>query len=369
MVAKVVMPRLSLTMKEGTVGKWYKMEGDKVEKDEPIVEVISEKATYDVEAPLSGILKKIVVSEGLDVPVNAVLALITSEGEVLPADESPEKPIDSRITQEERVRASPAAKRLAKESGIDLASVKGTGPDGRISEEDVANSIKGSERFLPKVKEVTDLRGYRKTSAERLTQSFKTTPHSTVMMYADASKIRTLHESEKTSYTAILVKAVAKALTKKPEINASFEDGKIKIFQDVNIGIATTTNYGLAVPVVHNADQQSLQQLEAMIKQLTEKAKEKKLEKRDTSGGTFTITNLGMFGIEFFSPIINPPEAAILGIGSIADKPVVVSGNIVVRSLISLSLSYDHRIVDGAPAAQFLRLIRELLESADLDRI
>lgn len=363
------MPRLSLTMKEGTVGKWYKTEGDKVEKDEPIVEVISEKATYDVEAPSTGILTKIVVSEGLDVPVNAVLAMITAEGEVLPADESLEKPTETETTREERVLASPAAKRLARESGVDLASVKGTGPDGRISEEDVTNSMKGSEAFLPRVKEVTALSGYRKTSAQRLSQSFRTAPHSTVMMYADASKMKTLHESEKISFTAILVSAVAKALSKKPQINASFENDKIRIFQDINIGIATATDYGLVVPVIHNADQLSLQQLETTIKQLTEKAKERKLEKRDTSGGTFTITNLGMFGIEFFSPIINPPEAAILGIGSIADKPIVVNGEISVGSLIGLSLSYDHRIVDGAPAAEFLHLIKELLESAGVSRV
>jgi pyruvate dehydrogenase E2 component (dihydrolipoamide acetyltransferase) len=366
LVAKVVMPRLSLTMKEGTVGKWYKAEGDRVDKDEPLVEVLSEKATYDVEAPSSGILKKIVVCEGLDVPVNAVLAIITGEGEALPLGESLKEPTEAETTLEERVVASPAAKRLAKELGIDLASVMGTGPGGRISEEDVENSVKGSGEFLPRVKEVIALSGYRKTSAERLSRSFRTAPHSTVIMYADASRMKALHESDKISFTAILVNALAKALTKRPQVNSSFEDGKMKIFEDINIGIATATDHGLSVPIVRNADQQSLQQLETTIKQLTEKARQMKLEKKDTGGGTFTITNLGMFGVEFFLPIINPPEAAILAVGSIVEKPVVVNGELVVKPLMGLSLSYDHRIVDGAPAAEFLRLVKKLLEGGDL---
>ncbi len=361
------MPRLSLTMKEGTVGKWYKLEGDKVEKDEPLVEVISEKATYDVEAPSSGILGKILVSEGLDVPVNTVLAIITAEGEALPAEEAQERPqSESRPEREGRVIASPAAKRLARESGIDLNTVTGTGPEGRISEEDLTEAIRRSEGFLPKVREIIALSGYRKTSAERLSQSFRTAPHSTVMMYADASRMKALHESENVSLTSIIVCAVAKALVKKPRINASYDDGKIKVFQDINIGIAIATDHGLMVPIIRNADHQSFQQVEATIKELTQKAKEMKLEKRDTSGGTFTITNLGMYGIEFFSPIVNPPEAAILGIGSIRDKPVAVGGEVVIKPLIGLTLAYDHRIVDGAPAADFLALVKQLLEDSSL---
>ncbi len=367
MVSRVVMPRLSLTMKEGTVGKWYKAEGDKVEKDEPLVEVISEKATYDVEAPSSGTLRKILVSEGLDVPVNADLAIITSEGEALPTEETPAHPqLESRLEREGRIIASPAAKRLARESGIALDTVTGTGSEGRISEEDVAEAVKRSEGSLPRIKEIVPLGGYRKTSAERLSQSFRTAPHSTVMTYADASKMKALHESEQVSFTSIIVCAVAKALVKKPQINASYEDGKIKVFQEVNVGIATATDHGLMVPIVHSADHQSLQQVEAVIRELIRKAKEMKLEKKETSGGTFTVTNLGMYGIEFFSPIINPPEAAILAAGSILDKPVAVKGEVVIKPLIGLSLAYDHRIVDGAPAAEFLGLVKELLENAKM---
>ncbi|MGC9345710.1 MAG: dihydrolipoamide acetyltransferase family protein [Candidatus Bathyarchaeales archaeon] len=362
MVTKVVMPRLSLTMKEGTVGRWYKKEGDAVEKGEPIVEVLSEKATYDLEAPASGVLRKILVEEGVDVPVNAVLAVITAPDETFLETEILAEAPKAAEKAEKRVSASPAAKRLAREYAINLSLVKGSGPEGRIVEEDVRRFIERTREILPKVKEVVQLSGFRKTSAERVSMSFKTAPHSTIMMEVDVSKAAALHEKLQVSYTAILVKAVAKALTEHPTINSMFEGNQIKIFEDVNVGVAVATEYGLVVPVIHNADRKSLAEIDTAVKELTEKARQGKLAREEVTGGTFTITNLGMYGVEFFTPIINPPEAAILGVGKITEKPVVTDGKIETIPFMTLSLSYDHRIVDGAPAAEFLRKVKEKVE-------
>ena len=368
MVTKVVMPRLSLTMKEGMVGKWYKKEGDTIEKGEPIVEVISEKATYDLEAPDSGVLRKILVGEGVDAPVNAVLAVITapdetfSEAEML-AEEAPQAVGEV----EKRVLASPAAKRLAKEYGIDLSLVKGSGPEGRIVEEDVRRFVEETRGILPKVKEVIPLSGFRKTTAERVSASFKTAPHSTIMMEIGASKAAELHEKLQVSYTAIIFRAVARALCEKPIVNSTLEGNQIKIFEDVNVGVAVATEYGLVVPVVRNADKKSLKEIDTTIIELTEKARQGKLAREELTGGTFTITNLGMYGVEFFTPIINPPEAAILGVGKMTEKPVVIDGKVEVKPMIMLSLSYDHRIVDGTPAAEFLRIVKEKIERCEFE--
>ncbi len=362
MVTKVVMPRLSLTMKEGTVGKWYKKEGDVVEKDEPIVEVISEKATYDLEAPASGILRKILVEEGVDAPVNAVLAVITATDETFPENEIVAEIPQAVEEAEKRVLASPAAKRLAREHGIELSLVKGSGPEGRIVEEDVKRFVEETSEVLRKVKEVIPLSGFRKTSAERVSMSFKTAPHSTIMMEVNVSKAAEMHAKLQVSYTAILVGAVAKALKEHSIINSTLEGNQIKIFEDVNVGVAVATEHGLVVPIIHNADRKSLKEIDVAIKELTEKARQGKLAREELTGGTFTITNLGMYDVEFFTPIINPPEAAILGVGNIMEKPVATNGKVEVKPMMRLSLSYDHRIVDGAPAAEFLRKVKEKIE-------
>jgi len=367
MVTKVVMPRLSLTMKEGTVGTWYKKEGDNVEKGEPLVEVFSEKATYDLEAPASGILRKILVQENDEAPVDAVLAVITAPDESFSeADMSVEMPKTVKEIKK-RVLASPAAKRLAREHQIDLTLVKGSGPEGRIGEEDVRRFIEETSGILPKIKEVIPLSGYRKTSAERVSTSFKTAPHSTVVMEVDVSNAMTLHDETEVAYTAILVKAVAKSLAEYPIINSTLEGNEIKIFQDVNVGVAVATEDGLVVPVIHNADKKTLEEIDAAIREFTEKARQGKLAKEDLTGGTFTITNLGMYDVEFFIPIINPPEAAILAVGRVVEKPVVVDGKIEIKPMMMLSLSYDHRIVDGAPASEFLRRAKGKLEKTEIE--
>ena len=362
MPTTVVMPRLSLTMKEGTVGKWYKKEGDTVEKGEPIVEVVSEKATYDLEASSSGIIRKILVEEGVDAPVNAVLAIIGTRDETISEIEAQVEVLETAETDgEKRVVASPAAKRLAREQGIDLSTLHGSGPEGRITEDDVSRVIEQAGA-QPTVKEIIPLSGFRKTTAERLSMSFRTAPHSAVVMEVDVSKAAELHERLQVSYTALILKAAATALTEMSIVNSTLEGDRIKIFADVNVGVAVATANGLVVPVVRNADKRDLKDIDAAVLELTEKAQLAKLSREEVTGGTFTVTNLGMYGVDFFIPIINPPEAAILAVGRIAEKPKSVDGKVEVKPLMMLSLSYDHRIIDGAPAAEFLRKIKDRLE-------
>jgi len=362
LVTKVMMPRLSLTMKEGTVVQWFKKKGERVEKGEPVVEVLSDKVTYEVEAPASGVVRKILAEEGVDVPVAETLAIITAPDEPLPEVEAvAEAPVE-RV--EERILASPAAKRLAREYGVDLAQVRGTGPDGRIVEEDVRRFVEETKGAL-RVREIIALTGIRKTAAERVSLSIRTAPHSTITMEVDMSKAAKLREELEVSYTDMLVKAVAKALTEHPVMNSTLERDQIKIFADVNVGVAVATEKGLVVPVVRNADKKEVREISLALKELVEKAREGKLAREEISGGTFTITNLGMFGVDMFTPIINPPETAILGVGRLVERPVVVDKDIVIKPVMQLSLSFDHRVVDGVPAAQFLQRVKQVLESPE----
>jgi pyruvate dehydrogenase E2 component (dihydrolipoamide acetyltransferase) len=372
LVTQVVMPRLSLTMKTGTVVQWFKKEGETVQKGEPLVEVLSEKVTYDVEAPESGVLRKILAFEGTDVPVAEAIGLIAAPDEQIPetqtASATTEETMTSAVPEkelteiEERVVASPAAKRLAREHGVDLSKVVGTGPEGRIVEDDVKRLVE-AVTGAPRVREVIRLTGIRKTTAERLSKSFQTAPHSTVSMDVDMTEARRLHEETQASYTDILVKAVAEALKEHTTINSTLDGEQIKVYEDINVGVAVATEKGLLVPVVHNADRLSLKEISSVVKSLAEKTREGKLTKEDLTGGTFTVTNLGMYGVDFFIPIINPPETAILGVGRVAEKPVVADKTVVVKPVMNLSLAYDHRVVDGAPAAQFLSRVKQLLET------
>ena len=364
MAVKIVMPRLSLTMKTGSVVRWYKREGEEVKKGEPIVEVLTEKVTYDIEAPESGILRKIYAKEGDEVPVNGLLAVITKPDEPLPKIEE-ERP---KVEVRERILASPAAKRLAREYGVDLSQIAGTGPGGRIVEADVRRYIEERLGYKPKICEVIRLTGVRKISAERVAKSVREAPHCTLCMEVDMTEASKLKELLRVSYTDIIVKAVAQALKEHKIMNSTLEGNEIKVFEEINIGVATATPQGLVVPVVKNADKKSLSEISSEIRNLAEKAREGKLEAGDVSGGTFTVTNLGMYGVEAFTPIINPPEAAILGVGKIIQKPVAEEGEVRIKPMMTLSLSFDHRIVDGAPAAQFLARIKEILENPSVLR-
>lgn len=373
MVTRIVMPRLSLTMKEGTVVQWFKNEGDSIQKGEPLVEVLSEKVTYDVEAPESGILRKILSVEGLSVPVDQAIGVIAAADESLEEisiiEPKPARAMETAASVSpqaevaERVPASPAAKRLARELGIDLSQVRGTGPEGRIAEDDIKRFAEQTAT-MPKIREIVPLSGIRKTTAERLTSSARTAPHSTIVMEADMSNAVKLHHEMQVSYTDILVKAVAEALDQHRLLNATLDGDQIKLFEDINVGVAVATKDGLVVPVIRDADKKALREVAVISKELVSKAKEGKLSRQDLTGGTFTITNLGMHDVDVFFPIINPPETAILGVGRVIEKPVAVDGQVVVKPRMQLSLTYDHRIVDGAPAAEFLKTVKQNLETS-----
>jgi pyruvate dehydrogenase E2 component (dihydrolipoamide acetyltransferase) len=379
LATKIVMPRLSLTMKEGTVVQWFKNEGETVQKGEPLVEVLSEKVTYDVEAPESGVLRKIIAGEGSNVPIDQAIGIIAAPDEPITTELETPTPALAQLPKSEgvasskpeivaeteaaqRVPASPAAKRLARELGVDLAQATGTGPDGRIVEDDVKRL---AEQAIgrPRVREIIPLVGIRKTTAERVSLSARTAPHSTITMEVDMTYAAKLHGAKAVSYTDLLVKVVATALREHALLNSTLEDGQIKVFEDVNVGVAVATEKGLVVPVVHNADKLTVSEIDSAVKGLVEKARQGKLEKDDVSGGTFTITNLGMYGVDVFIPIINPPETAILGVGRVADKLMMVEREVKVKPVMELSLSFDHRVVDGAPAALFLQKIKQLLEN------
>lgn len=376
MVTKILMPRLSLTMKTGSVIQWFKKEGDEVEKGEPVVEVLSEKVTYEVEAPAAGLIRRVLVEEGVDVPVGATLALIAAPDEELeveveagpapPALVSPEagaveKPL--RVAVRERVLASPAAKRIAREYGVDMAQIRGSGPSGRIVGEDVKGFIKEKAELTPRVREEIALTGIRKTTADRVAFSFQTAPHSFIIMDVDMTEAVSLRQKTGHSYTAMLIYAAAMALREHPTVNSTLAGGKIRVYEDVNVGVAVSTEKGLVVPVVRDADKKQLSAISSELKALAEKARASKLSKGQLTGGTFTVTNLGMYDVDIFLPIINPPEAAILAAGSIVEKPVVAERESAVKPVMTLTLAYDHRIIDGAPAAKFLKKIKETIET------
>jgi pyruvate dehydrogenase E2 component (dihydrolipoamide acetyltransferase) len=383
LATKIVMPRLSLTMKTGSVIQWFKKEGEKVEKEEPVVEVLSDKVTYDVESPASGILKKILAEEGMDVPVGATLAFVAapdeevSEGEIqeIVAGSTPSRGAEAETARSkqveapvagERIIASPAAKRLARDHKVDLTLVHGTGAQGRIVEEDVQAFLDKGAELTTHVKEEVPLTGIRKTTAERVATSFHTAAHSFIIMDVDMTNIVQLRERTHASYTAALVYAVAKALRVHLRLNSTLVDETIRVYDDINVGVAVSTEKGLIVPVIQHADTKQLEGLSLELAELVEKARQGRLSNEQLTGGTFTITNLGMYDVDLFLPIINPPEAAILAAGSIVKKPFVVDGEITAKAVMTLALAYDHRIIDGAPASEFLRSVKNAIERDQL---
>ena len=261
-----------------------------------------------------------------------------------------------------RILASPAAKRLAREHAVDLTLVRGTGPEGRIVGENIQAFIDERAGVMPRVKEEVLLTGIRKITAERVASSFRTAPHSFIIMDVDMTRVVKLRERTPVSYTAALMSAVAKALRAHPGLNSALVDAKIRIYDDINVGVATSTEQGLFVPVIQHADTKGLQALSLELESLVKKAREGTLSKEQLAGGTFTITNLGMYDVCMFLPIINPPEAAILAAGSVVKKPFVLDNEITVKPMMTLVLAYDHRVVDGAPASEFLRSVKNEIE-------
>jgi pyruvate dehydrogenase E2 component (dihydrolipoamide acetyltransferase) len=405
MASEIIMPKLGETMEEGLILKWHKEEGEEVRTGEVLFEVETDKVAMEVEATESGILKKILVKEGERVPVFTPIAIIASPDEVLKEEgrvlASPrakalakELGIDismvkgsgpgGRITEmdvrrfaeemkREEVKATPLARRLAEQYGIPISDLKGTGPGGRITKEDVERAV--AERVEERAR-IVELSGMRRTIAERMSLSKRTIPHFYLTVDVDMEEIVRMREQimpdmermfgVKVSFNDIVVKAVALALKLNPSINAHFEEGKVKQVEAINVGIAVAVEGGLVVPVIKDADRKPLSELAKEIRTLVEKARTGMLRLEDVSGGTFTVSNLGMYGVDEFSAIINPPQVAILAVGAITKRPLVLEGQVLPRHVATFTLSCDHRAVDGVQGATFLKDLKLLLEKPHL---
>lgn len=406
-MAEVVrMPKMSDTMTEGVLAKWHKKVGDKVKSGDLVAEVETDKATMDFESFQEGTVLYIGVEEGKAVPVDGIIAVLGKEGEdyksllteapaastasaAAPSAASAETPsaapVASTVTNastDARVKASPLAKKLAEEKGIDLSQVKGSAENGRIIKKDVESFTPGTSTSagskatnitIPtyigqeKYTEVA-VSQMRKVIAKRLAESKFSAPHFYLKMTVDMSAAMDARAKMnevaqvKISFNDIVLKAVAVALKQHPHVNSSWLGDKIRYNEHVNIGVAVAVEDGLLVPVVRFADGKSLSHISAEVKDFAQRAKDKKLQPSDWEGSTFTISNLGMFGIDEFTAIINPPDACILAVGGIQAVPVVKNGQVVPGNIMKLTLSCDHRVVDGATGAAFLQTLKSLLE-------
>jgi len=380
------MPRLDPGMQSGKIVEWLKKVGDHVNKGEPILVVEGEKTTFEVEAPESGTLTRILAEVGADVQVTQPVAIIGEGGSTATTQAQPsvertagprmqantEPPRTPAAAPTDRVIASPAARKLAQEHGVNISSIRGTGPGGRITREDVLAAGKTTTPVaVSKSRQATVLRrvplqGIRKTVAERLSFSARSVVPVTLTSEVDATKVLVLKDQNHISFTALAVKASAQALESHSMLNAALGDeDEIVTFADINVAVAIHTEQGLVAPVIQHANRKSLTEIDSEIEELSRRAKENKLTVEHLTGGTFTVTNLGAYDIESFAPIINPPQCAILGLGRVAFKPVAVGERIVAKPMTILTLVFDHRIVDGVPAARFLQKVKKNLEEAN----
>lgn len=394
MAFSVVMPALEMAQETGKLLAWRKKEGDHVSKGEPLLEIETDKAVVEVEAPADGILTGVKAFEGADIPVGQTIAWIVAPGEAPPTETEPPAPAaragsHSKIEQPQAVpvstavvqqqepsaRISPKARRLAKELGVDIASVSGSGPGGEILASDIqaaADSATGTAvATLQKSGKIEMPTSLGRIMAERTTQSWTTVPHFFVSRDIDTSgldkyrervvsEIESSHEIRVT-YTDLLVALVARALLKHPRLNASWNSEGIHLHEYVNMGVAIAVNDGVVAAVIHNAHAASLAEIAMQRRDVAERARAGKLRPADISSATFTISNLGMYKVDQFSAIITPPQAAILAVGRIADRVVAVEGKPAVRPVMTLTVSCDHRVADGARAALFLDDLAEAM--------
>ncbi len=417
-MAEVIrMPRLSDTMEEGVIVAWHKKVGDKVVPGDVLAEVETDKATMDLESFHEGFLLYIGVKEG-PVAVDGVLAVIGKQGEdykaalesaqtavngkkgnevsvkeeivpetkekspkssekTLEATEKSSEPVQ-QTAGDERVKASPLAKSIARETGVDLTKISGSGDQGRIVKRDVEGAAAKQVQPKPGARQITagghediSLSQMRKTIARRLVESKFSAPHFYLTMEIDMTQAvedrkrinGILDESGRISFNDLVIKACSLALLRHPKVNSSWMENAIRMHHDVHIGVAVAVEDGLLVPVIRNANLKSLTEIHTEVVELAERARVKRLQPEEMQGNTFTISNLGMFGIEEFTAIINPPDACILAVGAIVEKPVVRNGVITIAHLMKVTLSCDHRVVDGATGAQFLKTVKQYLES------
>jgi len=414
----VIMPALGMAQETGTLIQWLKAAGDSVTKGEPLMEIETDKATVEIEAPATGILTSIIAQAGDVIPVGRRIALILAPGEVESKTPPPTQPVSApfpksdskpvavtatpvaarllaehnlditqikpnggQIRKEDvlayldiqnkpvtlaRILASPKAKRLAQERGLDLKAIAGSGPDGAVLAIDLPNeSLSPAGRGVRGEGEVSKMW---RTMADRLTQAWTTIPHFYQIREVNASRLTAWREktqknsTEKITYTDLLVKLTAAALKQHPRLNAAWLNDNIVLNSEINIGLAVAVEDGLLVPVIHRADELTLTRLASQRSAIVSRAQSGKFSLDDLSGGTFTISNLGMYGVDAFNAIVNPPQAAILAVGRITDRVVPLNGQPAVQPMMTLSLSCDHRVVDGARAAQFLQALADLIE-------
>ncbi|MFB4165278.1 dihydrolipoamide acetyltransferase family protein [Alteribacillus sp. JSM 102045] len=405
MAEQIVMPKFGMSMEEGTVVEWLKSKDDPVKKGEPIVTISSDKITNEVEAPAEGYLIEVTAKEDDVVKVGSPVGYIGEKGESVESERPtsdanvqdtgnntasqvaastavPEPPAAQAVKKS--IKISPAAKKLAKAKGIPLENLTGTGPNGRITKQDVEKQAeqafikekKSTNNDVPSIKEESlaqTVKGMRKVIAERMHNSLQQSAQLTIMKKADITELLRLHkqirnELEETGHeikltlTAFITKAVTEALKTHSYMNSTFEDNTITSYHSIHIGIAASLDDGLVVPVLKGVNNKTVLELNNKIQSLSSKARQGELTTDEMKGSTFTITNLGAAGVEFFTPILNPPETGILGIGSSQETAVFENGTAVPRQYLPLSLTFDHRAVDGEPASRFLNDIASLLE-------
>jgi pyruvate dehydrogenase E2 component (dihydrolipoamide acetyltransferase) len=441
MATQVIMPKLSPTMEEGQLSRWLKKEGDKVSMGEPLAEIDTDKATMEMQALGSGVLRKILIQEGESAPLGQLIAVIgepdedisaltstsgsatktsAATEEAKPSSDAGKKTEAAPAKEEERAQkvatpaengrqnahasesastgrlvVSPLAARMAAESGIDLRSVSGTGPGGRIIKRDVEELIGQSKAAAPagqiQPRHLRPVEGsalqkstpaqasafhdepaseMRRTIAKRLVTSLGPVPHffltSEIEMDRAAEMRKGINELDpelKISINDIIIKVAAAALVQHPQVNASFQDKVVRYYEHADIGVAVAIDEGLITPIVRAADQKSLSEIAAEVRDLAARARNRKLKPEEYMGASFSISNLGMFGIEEFTAIINPPEAGILAVGTMSPKPVVRHNQVVVRLMMRVTMSCDHRVVDGATGAKFLQTFKKILEN------
>ncbi len=411
MSSQVTLPRLGQGMESGTIVRWLKAEGDTVEKGEPLYELDTEKVTQEVEADSSGTLLKILAGEGEEIEVGKAIAVIGEPGEDVPdaepepkaeaeeaaepAEASAEEPTPEPEPEPEpapaaqsedggRVKASPLARRIARERGIDLSSLHGTGPEGRIVAEDVERAEKGAAPATAPAAappapaagevEVVPLTGIRKAIARRMTEAWEA-PAFQITMTADMTAAVRLREGlvarmsegeAKPTYSDILTKVCAVALMRHRAVNALFAGEEVHLMPTANVGIAVAVPNGLLVPVLRSCETKTIPQLANERADLVGRTRDGKLRQEDLEDGTFTISNLGMYGVERFVAVLNPPQAAILAVGAIEERAVVRDGELAARPVMEMTLTCDHRTVDGATASEFLRTVKQFLEEPGL---
>ena len=411
MPIEILMPALSPTMKEGNLAKWLKKEGDKIKAGEVIAEIETDKATMEVEAVDEGILGKIIVASGTDnVAVNSVIALILDAGEDKKALDSyviksaaPKVDVASKAAEAQkaqapqssqsevravtnssdaRLKASPLAKRIAAENNVALGAVVGSGPHGRIVRDDILQFVQsggsksGVVRRNAEEFKLVKNSNIRKIIAKRLSESKQTIPHFYLSCEVKLDKLMELraalnevatikadgHPEYKVSVNDLVIKASALALKKVPHANSSWTDEALMVYNNVDIAVAVAIDDGLVTPIVRNADQKTVQAISQEMKQLAKKAKEGKLQPEEFQGGGFSISNLGMYGIDNFSAIVNPPQSCILAVGAAVQKPIVDHGQIKIAHVMNVTISCDHRCVDGAVGAEFMKALRRYIE-------